>query len=72
MSERLLCERDVLVKTNWPSRSFIDRRMKSDGFPKPARRLPGIGDQWSEADVDTWITGKPKMTGNRLMERFAP
>ena len=44
--ERLLCERDVLVKLGWPSRDYINRRMRSDGFPRPNRRLHGIGDQW--------------------------
>ena len=55
MAERLLCEREVLVKLDWPSRHFLERRIKGDGFPGPARRFPGLGDQWRESDVESWL-----------------
>lgn len=71
MLECLLCERDVLNKMGWPSREFINTRIRTDRFPRPAVRYRGIGDQWRESDVDAWIMGKPKLAPNLMLERFA-
>ena len=57
MADRLLCERDVLVMTGWPSRKCLDGRIKSDGFPRPNRKLRAIGDHWLESAVQKWIVG---------------
>jgi hypothetical protein len=51
MSDRLRCERDVLNLTGWPSRKYLDGRIKHDGFPRPNRKLYAIGDQWLESAV---------------------
>lgn len=72
MADRLLSERDVLNMMGWPSREFINSRIRSSGFPRPAVRYRGIGDQWRESDIETWVSGKKKgeASGNRLLERF--
>ncbi len=72
MADRLLCERDVLVMTGWPSREYLNKRIRTHGFPRLSRRLPGIGDQRRESAVDEWISGKPRAGVNPMMERFAP
>ena len=55
---RLLTERSVMAKLDWPSRRYIDLRIKADGFPGPHCRLPGLGDQWLESEVDAWILSR--------------
>lgn len=60
MSERLLCEREVLNKMTWPCRAFINLRIKRDGFPKPDRCYSSFGDQWRESDIDEWL-GDPRV-----------
>jgi predicted DNA-binding transcriptional regulator AlpA len=73
MAERLLTEREVLNATGWPSRQYLDSRIKSDAFPRPSHRLYGIGDQWREADVDAWISGQgtaAPLRARTLEERF--
>ncbi|MCB1884624.1 MAG: hypothetical protein KDG89_11640 [Geminicoccaceae bacterium] len=52
---RLLCEREVLERTDWPSREYLDARIRSDGFPRPRRRVRSLGDQWLESEVALWI-----------------
>ena len=71
---RLLCERDVLVMTGWPSRRFLDARMRKDRFPKPVTSYRGVGDQWREADIAAWLgTAQPGgVSGEqRLLARIA-
>lgn len=72
MTDRLLCEREVLVATGWPSRDYLNKRIRSHGFPRPSRRLPAIGDQWKESAIEEWISGKPRPGANPMMEKFAP
>lgn len=68
---KLLCERDVLNKLSWPSRSYINARIKSDGFPKPTLRMHGIGDQWREDLIDRWLGVEERQDGTAmLIERF--
>lgn len=70
MTDRLLTERDVLIKTGWPSRRTIDRMMKREGFPHPSRRFAYLGDQWSEVAIDEWMTGGNKRSSTTMAERF--
>jgi predicted DNA-binding transcriptional regulator AlpA len=56
----LLCERDVLNKLGWPSRSYLDKRIKTEAFPKPARRSHSIGDQWRLDHIDKWLGIEPR------------
>ena len=71
---RLLCERDVLVLTGWPSRRFLDARMRKDRFPRPVASYRGVGDQWREVDIHAWMgTAQPggQSGEQRLLARIA-
>lgn len=71
MTDKLLCERDVLNMTGWPSRKFLDKRIKTDRFPRPAKRYVGVGDQWLESSVLEWMGVSPaewKTGERRLLE----
>jgi hypothetical protein len=72
VADRLLCERDVLAMTSWPSRDYLNKRIRTHGFPRPSRRLPGIGDQWKESAIEEWTSGKPRAGAYPMMEKFAP
>lgn len=70
----LLTERDVLVLMGWPCREFINARIRSDRFPRPALRYRGVGDQWRRSDIDAWqsgIAGGVKSGEQALLERFS-
>lgn len=74
MSDKLLCEREVLVRMGWPSRHFLNARMRTDRFSQPCRSYRGIGDQWSDDQITNWLHGKPSaaMTGEqKLLARFS-
>lgn len=74
MGESLLCERDVLNKMGWPSRKYLDARVKADRFPGPRRSSHSIGDQWLESDIDRWlgIAERARPGGEEaLLARFA-
>lgn len=72
MTTDLLTERQVLNKMDWPCRAYIDRRIKSAGFPKPHTRSHGIGDQWRLDHIDSWLgIEKSKENGEeKLKDRF--
>ena len=72
-AERLLCERDVLNMLGWPSRKFLNIRMREDGFPKPCASYVAVGDQWRESEILQWVNGGPMgETGfEKAMKRFA-
>lgn len=74
MSNQLLTEVAVLVKMGWPSRRYLDARIRRERFPLPRRQSHGIGDQWLEADIDRWMgVGEDAQADGRqrLIERFA-
>ena len=62
----------MLAITGWPSREYVDARMRHDGFPKPKRRVRSLGDQWLESEVTRWIMGDgPEADDeNPLVKRF--
>ena len=71
--ERLLCERDVLNLMGWPSREFINARIRGSSFPRPAARYRGVGDQWRESDISRWMDGDSKagkIREQEILERF--
>ncbi len=70
---RLLCEREVLERTGFPSRHYLNARIRSDRFPRPFHRLRGIGDQWREHDVMEWMGTAPAGMGGEAvaLRRFA-
>jgi hypothetical protein len=68
-----LTERDVLNLMGWPSREFVNARMRVDAFPRPRVRYRGIGDQWQQEDIDKWRgISQPglKTETQELLERF--
>ena len=67
---RLLCEREVLERTDWPSREYLNARIRSDGFPKPRKRLRGLGDQWLESEVLLWIDPEAELGPQTLVRKF--
>lgn len=70
----LLTERDVLNLMGWPSREFVNARIRSNRFPRPAVRYRGVGDQWRRSDIDAWQRGvgeSLKSGEQALLERFS-
>lgn len=67
----LLTEAKVLAKVDWPSREYLNARMRHDGFPRPVKRMRGIGDQWRKDQVERW-TGieAPEDGSQALIRRF--
>lgn len=73
MTETVLCERDVLNKLGWPSRRYVDARIRRDSFPRPRKHSHGIGDQWYESDIDRWLGILPEAQNageEALLARF--
>jgi hypothetical protein len=74
MSDGMLSERDVLNLMGWPSREFVNARIRTSKFPRPAVRYRGIGDQWRESDIKRWRDGNDaaaKSGEALLLERFS-
>ncbi len=70
----MLSERDVLNLMGWPSREFVNARIRTSKFPRPTVRYRGIGDQWRESDIKRWRDGAgtdAKSEREQLLERFS-
>ena len=70
---RLLCEREVLERTGFPSRHYLNATIRNDRLRRTIHRLRGIGDQWREADGMEWMGTAPACMGGEAvaLRRFA-